>query len=355
MDDCSPPSQQEPLVSPTQTSETGTPLSNNNIATECNNASTDVNDNSISNVCITQTIQPTSSEHNQFEAVNSSNANSLQRLMELRDEHTHFEVPVNANELVPCYSRILGSPKFLFPFSCQCFTDLTPHICKFKDRGCLVRTWNLGSRKVQEEFISSCKITPPEPTCFPVPKDKVKNTRVFMADTKLIICSNTSCNQMDDDGEFVPTYFHYCCYVNMRMKLQFKDLEYKEHLDKFGSFSTKVIEKLSDKLVDKDVILPVCSKKCYNVMLRKRKAAMKDNEKSIKNMTRKKDDSNNDTTTNTRRWDMDSRNGSKTSEQVIVHWLIDEENAKKYFGGSHGLNNRTIAGEKFDEMIVEIA
>ena len=75
----------------------------------------------------------------------------------------------------------------------------------------------------------------------------------------------------------------------------------------------------------------------------------------MKNTTRKKDTSvSNDTTTNTRRWDMDSRNGSKTSEQVIVHWLIDEENAKKYFGGSHGLNNRTIAGEKFDEMIVEI-
>ena len=38
-------------------------------------------------------------------------------------------------------------------------------------------------------------------------------------------------------------------------------------------------------------------------------------------------------------WGNDSKDGSLTSEGVIVEWLTDESNAEKYFGGNHGPNS----------------
>ena len=58
--------------------------------------------------------------------------------------------------------------------------------------------------------------------------------------------------------------------------------------------------------------------------------------------------SNRLTTVTNLRWDSDAKNGSRTSEEVLVHWLTDEENAEKYFGGSHGSKNQ-VNGIRKDE------
>ena len=259
----------------------------------------------------------------------------------------YFDVPVKSDEFIKCYQH-LGTPKLVFPFSCQKFTDLRPEACKFRDRGCIVKSWNLASKNVQDKFVKSSSSIQPEQTVFPVPTSKQKNNGLFLADTKLITCSNPSCIKIDEDGNEIPTVFHYCCYVNMRVLQEFNDLEYDDELDKLGPAQNEIVKKLRTKYVGKQtIILPVCRKGCYNKILKNRKMVENENKnidsskKSSNTRSRKKNiTSNRNSVAGNLRWNSDSKEGSRSSEEILVHWLTDEENAEKYFGGNHGSKNQ---------------
>ena len=335
------------------------PFCNNNLHGLIHAATTQVpiNDSSCS-VPITQTNQEDDDNddqilHSSNTTTNVTNSNTHYTVETSNTDH-FFNVPVKSDEYVKCYQH-LGTPKIIFPFSCQSFTDLRPEACKFRDRGCILKKWNLASKHVQEKFIKNSTTVQPEQTVFPVPSSKQKNNGLFLADTKLISCSNPECIKIDEDGNEIPTVFHYCCYVNMRASQEFNDLEYNYELDKLGPAQTEIVKKLRNKYNEKQrVILPVCRKACYNKILKSRKKV--DNEKislhtsstSSSQIQRNRKTNLGKSNGGNLRWDSDSKAGSRTSEEILVHWLTDEENAEKYFGGTHGSHNK-VNGTRKDE------
>ena len=94
----------------------------------------------------------------------------------------------------------------------------------------------------------------------------------------------------------------------------------------------EIVNKIGLEKVNKaDIILPVCSKSCYNAMLRNRKDADK---------VARKEKNYNSNQLNVR-WDSDGGNGKLLSEEVIVQWLTTNENSDRYFGGVIGQKKRT--------------
>ena len=116
-------------------------------------------------------------------------------------------------------------PTNMFPFHCLRFTDLRPEVCKFRKRGCLIKTWGLKDAAIREKFVNTSYLRIDDPSVFPVPLDKYKNG-IEIADTKLIVCSNTECTRVNDEGVIAPTTFHYCCYANMCYKESISDIKY---------------------------------------------------------------------------------------------------------------------------------
>ena len=249
-------------------------------------------------------------------------------------------VPWDADNLVKVYRHKKDAYKCIFPFACQAFADLRPDSCKFNNRGCLLRTWNLANEKVQNKFLSAvCTPRPNDNTVFSVPSSKQRSNGVFLADTKLITCMNPKCVKLNEEGEEIPTVFHYCCYVNMRYSIAQVDLNYNEELDKFPPAQTEIIRRLRTQINENGVIMPFCSKSCYNKIVKKRKNPVSEHPRNRRISAKKSTGDNETSGMGNLRWDNDSRNGSRTSEEIIVHWLIDQQNPEKYFGGNHGSNN----------------
>ena len=150
---------------------------------------------------------------------------------EAADPHSYVtagcmvDVSVKKDELVIARKNRSDIPKKIFPFSCLDYTDLRPEACKFKNRGCLCKTWGLKDPATREQYKSMTWYKSNDPAIFPIPVDKHKNG-VELADTKLILCSNTGCKKVNEESVIVPTAFHYCCYASMIYKEEIDDLIY---------------------------------------------------------------------------------------------------------------------------------
>lgn len=230
--------------------------------------------------------------------------------------------------------RTTSAPRNLFPFSCYPWGDLRTESCKFgagNKRDCLVKSWQLGTRKNRNLFLSSSLLKMPDPATFPVPCDKIRHG-IFVADTKLIKCFNPTCSTRNKDGLASSTTFHYCCYCKMISSKGIDHLFYDFKHDELREDQMEVVRRIGvEKVKATQVILPVCSKTCYNAVLRNRKSKEKEttNTKSTTFALNKRNNSN-------LRWDADGGEGKLSSEEVIIQWLTTNENADKYFGGAVG-------------------
>ena len=269
---------------------------------------------------------------------------NIEELTEPINESHIIQHPVDSTALVQVKIARAVIPNNIFPFQCLPYTDLRPEACRFKSRGCLIRTWGLKDPSIRERFNSISWYNSNHPMVFPVPIDKYKNG-LELADTKLVLCSNTECTRVNGDSIVAPTAFHYCCYANMIKKETVNHLTYEETDDHFTDHQQELIESLKDVVDKNTVILPICGKKCYNTILRRRQARIEKENKEKEEASRKKDSI--DCNSSLIRWDSDSRDGSLTSEAVIVEWLTDEDRAEMYFGGNHGYNN-TVSGTRKD-------
>ena len=252
-------------------------------------------------------------------------------------KRTVIEFKLKDNELIECRRSHTKTPKNVLPFHVKPYTDLKASCCKFRNRGCMLKSWKLYDPMVRSSFNATSPLIYDDMTMFSVPEAKVKNN-ITVADTKLLKCYNPKCTKIDEDGKKVDTVFHYCCYVNMKEEHQVQDLVYDKKKDiLFSGDEKKVIEIMSaENLHEKEIILPVCSKHCYNQVIKLRNTKPKDSTKS----QRKKNAQESIERNSMIRWDSDSRNGSFTSEEVIVNWLTDAKNAEIYFGGTHGPNSK---------------
>ena len=280
-------------------------------------------------------------------SVNNNESNNDSNLRVI-DNHI-ISLPEQRSVLIK--GRISNSTFPLNILSCHTlpYTDLRPDVCKFSNRGCLCRTWGLKDVEVREKFSRVTWYNSTDPAVFAVPIDKYKNG-IELADTKLVLCSNTECTRLNDEAVVVPTCFHFCCYVNMIRKSSIDHLILCEEDEDFTDSQSEEMASMKDLLQNNEVILPVCGKKCYNNILRKRIARKKRLEHEAENRNRKETD----TVAPHIRWDNDARNGSLTSEGLIVEWLTDESNAEKYFGGKHGHNN-TVNGIRKDSYHVYLS
>ena len=239
------------------------------------------------------------------------------------------------------------APLPVFPFSCYPWADLRPESCKFgagTKRECLVKNWKLGTRKVRNKFLASSLLKMPDATVFPVPSDKIRHG-IFVVDTKLMKCFNPTCSTRNKDGLAASTTFHFCCYAKMLGKKNIELLKYDSTKDELREDQMEVVDEIGREKVNKTkIVLPVCSKTCYNTVLRNRK--QRDN--LSKKGSNKKEDvvhtkRNSDLNV---RWDSDGGNGKLSSEEVIVQWLSTNENSDKYFGGVIGQHRRTNCTSK---------
>ena len=270
---------------------------------------------------------------------------NIESLQEPCKEDYVIHHPVDAKSLVQGKINISSIPVNILPFHCLPYTDLRPEACKFKSRGCLIRTWGLKDASVREKYNSLSWYSSNHPMIFPVPVDRHKNG-VELADTKLLLCSNTECTRVNADSVVGPTVFHFCCYANMLKKEGIEDLLYKETDNFFTNHQKEQLALVGNHLQNNEIILPVCGKKCYNVLLRKRQTQIENEKKEREKLAGEK---NKDDISSLLRWDSDSKNGSLTSEGVIVDWLTEPDNVEMYFGGTHGPQN-AVSGTRKDSF-----
>ena len=253
---------------------------------------------------------------------------------------------VDPTNFVPCYSSSVKPCKEIFPFACEPFADLRPSSCKFAKRGCVVKIWNLSEKKNRDIFVASSTCSPQDNIVYPIPRGKMKHKNIDFADTKIVKCSNAKCcnTKFNEDRIKQPAQFHYCCYVNTIEKDPSMDeLVYDEDLDSLCDEQMLLLENIShEKLASTEVVLPVCGKQCYNMMVKARKKKVENNMK--KQLAEEESDKKrfpNLIPNQHKRWDNDGGENNLSSEEVIINWITTNENAEMYFGGNHGSNNST--------------
>ena len=200
----------------------------------------------------------------------------------------------------------------------------TNHLsCRFMARYCLFNKHKLCSEipDTPNESLTVTKLYTQKPT----------QTKY---DCRLLKCFNSKCSSNPADDIILPRIFHFCCYNNM-IERSDNDKSFS-HLKVDRTNVSRVFsnESIERPIVDNvlkfapEIILPICSKRCYN---------------SVKNLTNidgtipkqkkkiKQSESN---------WDNDGGPDCRSSEKVIVDWLTDEKNNRLYFGGT-GSNGNT--------------
>ena len=254
-------------------------------------------------------------------------------------------------KLVQCRQSRVHAPKNVLPFHVKSYTDFNPSCCKFERKGCLVKSWKLQDPKARSLFCNpKGKTFGEDITMLNVPFRKIKNG-IGVADVKLLRCANPKCAKYDEEEKKVDTIFHYCCYVNMLEENHIADIKFDAVKDNyFSAEEKKIMSKMNDDIHAKDIIIPFCGKSCYNAIKKLREKKPTD----IESINRKKSAEDKINRNSMLRWDSDSRNGSFTSEEVIVNWLTDDENAEKYFGGTHGKKAK-VNGVTKDSYHVELS
>ena len=191
-----------------------------------------------------------------------------------------IDLHIKQGALVTAKHNLVDLPKNVFPFHCLDYTDLRPEVCKFKNRGCLCKTWSLKDPNVRDKFRSLCFYKSSDASVIPIPIDKYKNG-VEIADTRLILCSNTECKRVNEESVIVPTSFHYCCYAGMINKEGIDHIKYTNKDVDFHSYQQEQLKTMQPIVENNEIILPVCGKKCYNVILRKRQAYIDKEKKEL--------------------------------------------------------------------------
>ena len=131
------------------------------------------------------------------------------------------------------------------------------------------------------------------------------------------------------------------------------ELVYNADIDTLSPEHEVELEKIAlDKLKSTRVILPVCGKLCYNMIVKGRKKKI--DSQNTKNMNDSTEIVPAEIPNQHKRWDSDGTENSLSSEAVIINWLTTAENAEQYFGGTHGKNN-TVNGISKDTYHVRIS
>ena len=161
--------------------------------------------------------------------------------------------------------------------------------------------------------------------------EKKNKQNIKFIDSQPMTCFNKECKLQEDTS--LPNFFHFCCYAYWIEE----NSKSSEHLYIQRSNVEEVCKVLdvdlsSHKEIFKrnSVILPYCKKRCFKAILSKI-----DSEKAAQSEEKK----------NLIYWDNDGKDGKRSSEKVIIDWLVTEENSKLYFGGKNK-SGRTNANRK---------
>ena len=286
---------------------------------------------------VTNSNRPQLQQHNNSNCSNNTQTNitfdstKIIHGTDVDQRNTVITFKLKENEVVQCRDSTISTPTKVLPFHVLSYADLKPSCCKFERKGCLLKSWKISDPKARKLFMNPDGMMYDDITMFKVPVRKIKNG-INVADVKLLKCANPKCAKYDNEGNKVDTVFHYCCYSNMKSDHKIDDILYDTEKNNFFSDEEKEVMSKMDNLTLKETIIPFCGKQCYNAINKLRNEKHKDNDAS----DRKKAAEHVINQNSMIRWDSDSRNGSFTSEEVIVNWITDAENAEKYFGGTHG-------------------
>ena len=160
-------------------------------------------------------------------------------------------------------------------------------------------------------------------------------------DCRMLRCFNDKCSSSQNGDAPKQNEFHFCCYFAMFCRQSSSDKQY-DHLivDKTNVsrvFSPTSIERVAvDSALEShgNILLPICSKRCYNSVKHHTNIDGKDLTPKKKKLSESKSN-----------WDNDGGPNSRSSEKVLVDWLCDENNNRLYFGGTH-TNGKTSGKTK---------
>jgi hypothetical protein len=203
-------------------------------------------------------------------------------------------------------------------------TTHLPVLCKYGKRQCVVfKTQVLVTGKNIPELSS---------TTFCPTDAFITKYGYTTNDTRMLKCFNPECIDKKTNRDKI---FHHVCFKHSFKKKENQGMKVlsikKEDDDIIGLVKSEDdLTALIDKLLQskKKVILPVCSKRCYNSV----ESYLVKTKKSKSKMIKKAIEAAQPTNSN---WDKDGVEGvSKCSGRVLIEWLTAEENASAYFGGS---------------------
>jgi hypothetical protein len=194
-------------------------------------------------------------------------------------------------------------------------------ICKFGDRLCLIKRYNILSTGQNLSSLSSTVYSPN-------PKD-MKQNKLSVMDTRLVECFNPDCKESKTSD--IPKIFHHVCFMKS-LTLKINQGMLLLQLENNQDPLIKYIKNASDDIQSKltilletgiPVIFPVCSKKCWKHVNGYRALKIK------KGLSGKKEK----LASSVANWDNDGGEGIKSSTEIVIDWLTCEENASSYFGG----------------------
>jgi hypothetical protein len=200
-------------------------------------------------------------------------------------------------------------------------------LCKFGERECIVHKSNLLKKGKPTSEVSCTTYTPSDEM---YPKYGYR-----VMDTRMVKCFYPNCINKKTNRDKI---FHYACFMHSLKKVDNKQmqlLKLESTDDKLMGYirSDDDMNPLVKSLLKtrKDILLPVCGKRCYNWVQRYRTESMKEADKYG--------------ATNPN-WDKDGVDGvSRCSSKVLIDWLTTEGNAVSYLGGSDK-DGRTSSSRK---------
>ena len=202
--------------------------------------------------------------------------------------------------------------------------ESTNHLsCRFMDRFCL---FNKHKLSVEIPDLPNESLT--------VTNLFTRKTKQTCFDCRLIKCFNPKCSVNGSNDIIIPKIFHFCCYLQMINKISANSDISHLKVDRANVSRVFNDDSIERPIVDNvlksvpEIILPICSKRCYNAV--KFNTNIDGNNTPVK--TKKKDSELN--------WDNDGGPNARSSEKVLVDWLTDERNNRLYFGGT-GTNGNT--------------
>jgi hypothetical protein len=198
------------------------------------------------------------------------------------------------------------------------------YVCKFPNRYCVMKRCKIF------EGIGGTNVPELSETAFE-PNPKHAGTLTYaIIDVRIIKCCQPTCTNGLDGN---PKLFHYSCFIHSFCIPDNRSMDIVELLaedDKILKF-LNIEEPLLSKVVDEfkkgaQIVFPCCGKRCSKLVLASRKETKKKIEPNIISKP-------SDTNLTPPNWDKDGTEKTKSSIDVLIHWLTTEENATRYFGG----------------------